>query len=250
MADTQDGQRLWRYAMMHDMAGVRRELNRGVDVNSLGLSQQSPLQVAINLGCSQVRHGLPQPSEVVGFLLHNNADPNIQDKWGKTALHSCARSGNLDYAKLLVEYGADVTLKDLKGQTALHVCAKAGAVEYAELLLSKGAFINSKDNKGHTPLIESVSAPTSNMAEFLICNNADILCREYCGHTAEEIAANSDRPDVKEVIRAAILIREKCLAFASVEQPRLGAGSPVRSFDPEVVRMILESSLGRTVLWN
>jgi hypothetical protein len=239
---------IWWCAMMHDMAGVRRELNSGGDVNSLGLSQQSPLQTAINLGCSHIRHGRVQSSEVVEFLLHNKADPNIQDKLGNTALHSCVRYGNLDYVKLLVGYRADVTLKNLKGQTALHVCANAGAVECAELLLSKGAFINSKDNKGHTPLIESVSAPTSNMAEFLVCNNADILCREHCGHTAEEIAANSDRPDVKEVIRAAILIREKCLAFASVEQPRLGAGSPVRSLDPEVVRMILEMSLGREVL--
>jgi len=66
--------------------------------------------------------------EGMKFLLTHNADPNIQDKNGWTALHKLAFLGEIDKKantkqlaklRLLLDYGADKSIKTKKGKTAL-----------------------------------------------------------------------------------------------------------------------------------
>lgn len=53
-------------------------------------------------------------------LLDNRADPNIQDKSGKTALiHACIRRAGGEVVSLLLENGADPSLEDRTGASAL-----------------------------------------------------------------------------------------------------------------------------------
>ena len=68
--------------------------------------------------------------EGMRFLLTKNADPNIQDKNGLTALHKIVNLGEIDnkskakqFAKLrlLLEYGADKNIKTHKGSTVLEL---------------------------------------------------------------------------------------------------------------------------------
>ena len=53
-------------------------------------------------------------------LLKKEADANIQDNEGQTALHWAARNGHEAVAGMLLEKGADVKILDNDGQTALH----------------------------------------------------------------------------------------------------------------------------------
>ena len=68
--------------------------------------------------------------EGMRFLLTKNADPNIQDKNGLTALHKIVNLGEIDnkskakqFAKLrlLLDYGADKNIKTHKGVTVLEL---------------------------------------------------------------------------------------------------------------------------------
>ncbi|KAK2539323.1 Ankrd34c [Columba livia] len=59
-------------------------------------------------------------AKMVKYLLDNRADPNIQDKSGKTALmHACIRGAGGDVVSLLLENGADPSLEDHSGASAL-----------------------------------------------------------------------------------------------------------------------------------
>jgi ankyrin repeat protein len=64
--------------------------------------------------------------EGMRFLLTKNADPNIQDKNGFTALHKIVNLGEIDKQtkakqlaklRLLLEYGADKNIKNHKGNS-------------------------------------------------------------------------------------------------------------------------------------
>jgi len=93
------------------------------DINVLfdnGMSTNSALMFEVKYGTI----------EGMKFLLTHNADPNIQDNNGWTALHHAVWNGEIDKStksiqlakvKLLMEYGADKTIKSRIGKTALDI---------------------------------------------------------------------------------------------------------------------------------
>jgi ankyrin repeat protein len=83
----------------------------------------------------------------IKFLLTHNADPNIQDKNGLTALHKIANLGEIDkkaktkqLAKLhlLLDYGADKSIKTKNGKTALDLAKGSLSCNYCIKMLSQG----------------------------------------------------------------------------------------------------------------
>ena len=81
--------------------------------------------------------------ETVKILLEHNADPNIQDVYGQTALTN-ARGRNksvvYEIVALLLEYNADINHKTLsQGSTALMKAAWGGDPKRLKFLLKKGA---------------------------------------------------------------------------------------------------------------
>ena len=77
----------------------------------------------------------------IEFLLAKGADINGRGYNGHTLLQSAAISGDLPWARLLLDYGADpVAVPDANnGLTALDYATHAGHKEVAELLLARGA---------------------------------------------------------------------------------------------------------------
>ncbi|XP_065659371.1 ankyrin repeat, PH and SEC7 domain containing protein secG isoform X1 [Hydra vulgaris] len=124
-------------------------------------------------------------SNVVEFLLKNNADPNIQYRGKQNALLFAAGNGhseciqhllqhkvNLDQANsqnvtplmravqqghnecvtLLAANGADLNLQDITGRTALHFAVETNNTGALKILLNAGANYNLKTKGGSTPL--------------------------------------------------------------------------------------------------
>ncbi|XDV54815.1 hypothetical protein PO909_023020 [Leuciscus waleckii] len=74
--------------------------------------------------------------KMVGYLLESGADPNIQDKSGKTALmHACLEQAGSEVVALLLGSGADPCLEDHTGSSALIYAINASDEETLKMLI-------------------------------------------------------------------------------------------------------------------
>src|SRR3990167_8842477 len=89
---------------------------------------------------------------VAKLLLTYDANVNLPNNEGQTALHIAIKIRANEFVELLLEHRADVNLPDNEGQTALHIAIKIRANEFVELLLKHNADVNLPDNKGQTAL--------------------------------------------------------------------------------------------------
>ena len=145
-----------------DLAAIRAELDKGVDVNAKDNDGRTPLHYAAKYATKQV----------VELLIPNGADVNAKDEDGWTPLHFAATK---EIVELLINEGADVNAKNKWGGTPLHAAATNGKKETVELLIAADADVNAKAKDGKTPL---------DMANGAI---ADLL-RKHGGMTGEELA--------------------------------------------------------------
>jgi len=92
--------------------------------------------------------------EGMKFLLTHNADPNIKDKNGWTALHKITYLGEIDKKakvkqlaklRLLLDYEADKSIKTKNGKTALDLAKGTFSCNDCVKLLSQGK--NKKTSK-------------------------------------------------------------------------------------------------------
>lgn len=101
--------RLLHFAAMDgDVDRVADLVGKGGDVNDIGVYGMTPLVEATYYGFAPT----------VRTLLKHGADPNIQDKDKRTALHYAAASGRKDIVKILLDGGADPAIEDIYGRTA------------------------------------------------------------------------------------------------------------------------------------
>lgn len=107
---------------------VLAELANGVDVNQKDPGGATPLMYAVMY--ENVK------ADIVNGLLAHGADPNVQSKYGMTALMFAVENVDLETIKTLLKSGANVDLKNGRGATALNF-ARRPAV--AILLREAGA---------------------------------------------------------------------------------------------------------------
>jgi ankyrin repeat protein len=67
------------------------------------------------------------------------ANPNLQDRQGRTALHFATESGDLFFVKLLLQHGANINAQDHEGKTPLYYGVEKNHVQIVSLLLDQGA---------------------------------------------------------------------------------------------------------------
>ena len=65
-------------------------------------------------------------SQISAVLLQAGANPNAQDRFGRTALQEVAQRGDLVLAKLLLRHGADATIASRHGDDALQLARRTG----------------------------------------------------------------------------------------------------------------------------
>lgn len=158
-------------------------------------------------------------------LLANDADPNISDTQGCTALHKAAKHGRIHILRLLLANGADPNKLDTKGCTALNqaaiygrtdilttllargaipgmcpmtlvAAAGHGYLKIVDLLLTHGANLNAPDESGTRALHQAVVNGHTDVVNTLLANGADPNAPDGNGISALHQAADKGHTDV------------------------------------------------------
>ena len=149
-------------------------------------------------------------TDVVKGLLKHGVDPNLQDKYGDTALIEAAHRGHLDTAQVLLENGAKIELRDGDGMTALFLAAVGhpsvevdAQIAMVQLLLAHGAQINLRNRKGETPLMCAAQGDfNSDLVRFLVQHGAEVNAQDKDGDTALNSAARGCSVWDKEAMKS------------------------------------------------
>ena len=131
------------------------------------------------------------PLGKIDTLLRRRANPNVQDKYKKTALHYAAISNRVDVVQLLLEYKANIEVEDNLGNSPLqYVVEQPQHFQMAKLLVNKGASLKHKNKAGQDPLDIAVESNAENGETYLMLAvslilhaakqvmEADNVCRE------------------------------------------------------------------------
>ena len=111
------------------------------------------------------------------LLLDHNANVNIQDNAGCTPLNWCACKGYENLCRLLLEHNANVNIQDKDGSTPLHLsaCRNRDCSKIIDLLVKYGVQnINIHDAEGLTPLQLAVRHGNSQSVKKLVDLGADV----------------------------------------------------------------------------
>lgn len=193
-------------------------VNHPEQVNAIGGYHVSPLGAALRAGHFKVaqllyQHGADvdvcghdkrtmlygasyEQREIVEWLLHRGADPDLRDgSGGCTPLHFVVSHGPIEIAEILLEHKAVVNAQDDVGRIPLHVASRRGYVDFTRLLLRHGADVNSQDAEGSTPL-HLVGGVTLDIARLLVEHGANLDLEDFKGRTASQAASDRGSHDL------------------------------------------------------
>ncbi|NWX40461.1 AN34B protein, partial [Steatornis caripensis] len=106
-----EGNSLIRAVYQSRLRLTRLLLEGGAYINESNDRGETPLMIACRT--KHVDSQSVNKAKMVKYLLENKADPNIQDKSGKTALmHACLENAGPEVVSLLLKSGADPSLQD------------------------------------------------------------------------------------------------------------------------------------------
>jgi hypothetical protein len=168
---------------------------------------------------------------MIRLLVLSGADVNARDHHGDTPLSASSDAGEAT-VRTLVEHGADLQASNIDGFTALHTIALAAVQgilpsSLIQLMMDHGADVEALSVQGATP---------ESFARIIL--NIRVL----------EGKAEDENFQVVAMLKAEAARRAKCLAFATGQHERLGAGSGVLALEVGVVRMVLEHLEDRALL--
>ena len=89
---------------------------------------------------------------LIQVLIQNGANVNVQNKYGKTAIHLANQYGHKDCIETLLRAGADVSIQNIYGRTALHWASIKGHKDCLEVLIKNNVDVNVQDKYDTTAL--------------------------------------------------------------------------------------------------
>jgi len=121
-----------------------------------------------------------------------------------TPLHFACTKGDVDMARLLLDYGADINARNRLGHTPLHVAVWAGQRNAMELLIGKGARLETPSLvKRRTPLHDAVFQGNTEIIQLLLNRGAHVDPQNEDGETPLHIACRLGREDIATLLLAA-----------------------------------------------
>ena len=97
--------------------------------------------------------------KIVEYLLKNNAEMQLKDNLGFSALHAAVACSNKEIVELLLSHGAPVNITDNLGNIPLFR-ASHNDPEIIKLLVDFGSDYNHKNNRYISPYIKFQAYPT------------------------------------------------------------------------------------------
>lgn len=173
-------------------------------------------------------------------ILSASVNVNVTEKnyEGATPLFMAVENGNVEVAKMLLNFGAKVNARNNRRQTPLMMLDGDATAALVDLLVANGARLDLADNQGNTALILAAEEESHiSVIKALIDAGANVNHQNNQGKTALWKAADND--DLKAV-------RALLLAGADVNaKDNFGETAWDRSTDP-IVTALLESYGGRS----
>jgi ankyrin repeat protein len=200
--DETESYKLIKACKENDLKEVKQLLAGNSDPNTIGAIHQASTGGFTN---------------IVKELRGKNANINLKDYGGQTALHCAAGSGKDEVVRLLLnwETKADVTVKDEEGRTALHCAAGNGSEKVVNLLLqNEGVLdVDEPDNCRQTALFYAARRGYEDVVQTLLNNGADVQKTDDGKRTALHLAAGFTSPEVVRILLKRIggLKRIDCL---------------------------------------
>ena len=112
--------------------------------------------------------------KAVKYLIQNcNANVDVKDNCGRTALHICCETSNANATEicqfLISECHANVETTDCKGRTPLHIACRHGKIDTVRYLIQDGhANVEATDNDGYNALCHIGKCDDLNTIRFLV----------------------------------------------------------------------------------
>ena len=139
-------------------------------------------------------------TEVVKFLLKENADVNIQNEHRVTALMVASQHGHTKIVKLLLKENADVNIQNEHRVTALMVASQHGHTKIVKLLLKENADVNIQNEHRVTALMVASLNGHTQVVELLLKENADVNIQNERRVTALMAASLNGHTQVVELL--------------------------------------------------
>lgn len=158
------------YGKPSDILAILKESN--VDINYMNAdSKTTALMLAANAGRYQN----------VQTLIDSGAKLNLQDAWGRTALHHATEKGYGAIVELLAKKGADLEIANRDGRQAIHLAFFLESLDTAKTLLNNGVKLNFSNEVSRSLLAEVAEYMGFSHMELIVSLGADLNAPSYYG---------------------------------------------------------------------
>ncbi len=176
------------------------------------MTTQSPLNTAVSatpspkdLIAAVKRGDLPD----VKVFLEQGVDVNCTDESGYTPLTMAAACDKTEIIDFLVDKGANLEQWGFAGLTPLMWAAYNRKEESVQRLLEKGVNPDARGAYGNTAMIWAMRQGCIEAIPLLISKGASVEAVSDEGGTVIDIAIERKRPDVIEMIKEAVEMRQR-----------------------------------------
>uniref|UniRef100_A0A1B0CJG5 Protein phosphatase 1 regulatory subunit 12a bactrocera oleae n=1 Tax=Lutzomyia longipalpis TaxID=7200 RepID=A0A1B0CJG5_LUTLO len=136
----------------------------------------APTDLIDSNGCTALHYAVTLGhADATALLLNLDADPNRQDRKGRTPAHCGCAKGQFETVKMLGARNANLWLRNARGDLPVHEAALSGRRELIQWLLEQQPkHINTTSNDGRTLLHIAASNDNTDNCKMLLDFGADV----------------------------------------------------------------------------